>query len=184
MNSQSNTTSVYNYLTQVQSLFSQYIQIKTQLNLLEKNLEASNMAFNIIPTQQNLYVIQNAWNQKYALMQQIPQVINNIVANLTEATRLALSSLQMNISYDNQLNLVLNDNAIASICSTIEQNSILPYIKELYRQYCITQNIPMQLSNIEMLLRMSQNNIPNFGRLKAIINGIDSLWQEKKEHTC
>lgn len=161
--------SVYNYLTQVQSLFSKYIQIKSQLDLLEKNLEVSDRAFNMIPTQQNLFVIQNLWNQKFHLMQQIPQITNSIVANLSEATKLVLSSLQMNISSGNKLNLVLNDNAIAFICSTIEQNNILPSIKELFRQYCITQNIPMQISNIEMLIRMSQNNIPNFRRLKAII---------------
>ncbi len=170
MNNQQNV-SVFNYLTQVQSLFSQYIQIKAQLNLLENNLEALDKAFDVIPTQQNLFAIQNTWNQKYQIMQQIPPIANSIVANLTEATKLALSSIQTNITSGNRLNLALNDNAIASICSTIEQNSILPYIKELYRQYCIMQNIPMQLSNIEMLLRMSQNNIPNFSRLKTIING-------------
>lgn len=158
-------------MTQVQSLFSQYIQIKTQLNLLEKNLEASNRAFEAIPTQQNLFLIHNSWNQKYTLMQQIPQLINDIVVNLMEATKLALSSIQTNIASGNKLNLVLNDNAIASICSSIEQNTIIPFIKELYRQYCITQNVPMQISNIDMLLRMSQNSIPNFNRLKAIING-------------
>lgn len=170
MNNQQNV-SVFNYLTQVQLLFSQYIQIKAQLNLLENNLEALDKAFDVIPTQQNLFAIQNTWNQKYQIMQQIPPIANSIVANLTEATKLALSSIQTNITSGNRLNLALNDNAIASICSTIEQNSIHPYIKELYRQYCIMQNIPMQLSNIEMLLRMSQNNIPNFSRLKAIING-------------
>ena len=158
MNNQQNI-SVFNYLTQIQSLLSQYIQIKTQLNLLEKNLEALDKAFDMFPTQQNLFPIQNTWNQKYQLM------------HLTEATKLALSSIQASIASGNRLNLVLNDNAIASINSTIEQNNILPIIKELYRQYCITQNIPMQMSNIEMLLRMSQNNLPNFSRLKAIMNG-------------
>lgn len=170
MNNQQNI-SVFNYLTQVQSLFSQYIQIKTQLNFLEKKQEALDKAFDMVPTQQNLFSIQNAWNQKNMLMQQIPQILNNIVVNLAEATKLALSSIQANISSGNRLNLVLNDNAIASICSIVEQNSFLPFIKELFRQYCITQNIPMQMSNIEMLLRMSQNNIPNFSHLKAIING-------------
>ena len=170
MNNQQNI-SVFNYLTQVQSLFSQYIQIKTQLNFLEKNQEALDKAFDMVPTQQNLFSIQNAWNQKNQLMQQIPQIVNNIVANLAEATKLALSSIQANITSGNRLNLVLNDNAIASICSIVEQNRFLPFIKELFRQYCIAQNIPMQMSNIEMLLRMSQNNIPNFSHLKAIING-------------
>ena len=50
MNNQQNV-SVFNYLTQVQSLFSQYIQIKAQLNLLENNLEALDKAFDVIPTQ-------------------------------------------------------------------------------------------------------------------------------------
>lgn len=170
MDSQSNI-SVFNYLTQVQSLFSQYIQIKTQLDLLERNLETSMKGFDMFPIQQNLFAVQNAWNQKYALMQQIPQIVNNIAAKLTEATKLALSSIHTNIASGNKLNLVLNDNAIASICSSVEQNTYFPFIKELYRQYCITQNIPMQMSNIEILLRMSKNNLPNFGRLKAIING-------------
>lgn len=170
MNNQPNV-SIYNYLAQVQTLLSQYIQIKTQLNLLEKNLESSNRAFELLPTQHNLFVVQNSWNQKYTLMQQIPQLTNNIVVNLTEATRLTLTSLQINISSGNKFNLALNDNAIASICSTVEQNSVFPFIKELYRQYCITQNIPVQMSNIELLLRMSQNFIPNFNRLKAIVNG-------------
>ena len=170
MNNQPNTN-VYNYLTQVQLLFSQLIQINTQLNLLEKNLEASNKAFNMIPTQQNLIAVQNTWDHKLTLMRQIPQIINNIAANLTEATRLALSSLQMNISLGNKINMVLNDNAIASICSSIEQNNIRPYLRELYRQYCITQNIPLQISNIDILSRMSKIDIPNFERLKTIING-------------
>ena len=170
MNNQPNV-SIYNYLAQVQTLLSQYIQIKTQLNLLEKNLESSNRAFELLPTQQNLFVVQNSWNQKYTLMQQIPQLTNNIVVNLTEATRLTLTSLQINISSGNKFNLALNDNASASICATVEQNSVFPFIKELYRQYCITQNIPVQMSNIELLLRMSQNFIPNFNRLKAIVNG-------------
>lgn len=170
MNNQPNT-SVYSYLTQVQLLSSQLIQINTQLHLLEKNLEASNKAFNMIPTQQNLIAVQNTWDHKLTLMLQIPQIINNIATNLTEATMLALSSLQMNISSRNKINIVLSDNAIASICSSIELNITHPYIRGLYRQYCISQNIPLQISNIDIMSRMSQIPIPNFERLKAIING-------------
>lgn len=170
MNNQSNI-SVFNYLTQVQSMFSQYIQIKTQLDLIDKNLETLTKGFDMFPVQQNLFAVQNAWNQKFSLMQQIPQIVNNIIVNLTEATKLALSSIQTNIASGNRLNLVLNDNAIASICTSVEQNTYFPFIKELYRQQCITQNIPMQISNIDLLLRMNKNDLPNFGRLKAIING-------------
>lgn len=170
MNNQQ-TISVYNYLTQIQLLFSQYVQIKAQINLIEKNLEALDKAFDMIPSEQNLFAIQNTWNQKYQLMQHIPQATNNIAINLMEATRLALSSLQTNISSGNKINIVLNDNDISSICSFIERNGVIPYIRELYRQYCITQNIPLQISNIDILSRMSKCSIPNFEHLKAIING-------------
>ena len=171
MNNQQNL-SVFNYLTQVQSLFSQYMQIKGQLNLLEKNINTLEKAFDMIPTQQNLFAVQSAWNQKINHMQQVPQIVNNIVFNLVEATKLVLSSIQANITSGNRLNLVLNDNAITSICSSLEQqNSILPFIKELFRHNCIIQNIPLQISNIEILLRMSQYTISNLNRLKAIING-------------
>ncbi len=169
-NSQSNV-SVYTYLTQVQALFSQYIQIKTQLNLLDRNLENSTVAFNTFPTQQTLLSIENNWNQKLLFMRQLPQIINNIAVNLVEATKLALNSMQMNIATNNKIGIVLNDNAISSICSIIEQNIQQLFIKELYRQLCINQNIPMQLSDIEIRARVNQVSIPNFDRLKAIING-------------
>jgi len=45
------------------------------------------------------------------------------------------------------------------------------FVKDLYRQYCITQNIPIQLSDIEIRLRMLQLTLPNFNRLKMIVNG-------------
>lgn len=48
------SVSVYTFLAQVHSLYSQYIQVKTQLDLLENNLNTSTIAFNTIPTQQNL----------------------------------------------------------------------------------------------------------------------------------
>ena len=164
MNNQPNI-SVQNYLAQVQALYIQYMQIKTQINLFEKNLEVTSTAFDAIPTQQNLLVVQNAWNQKFNLMQQLPLLVNNIVSNLTEATKLTLSLVQMNISSANNISLVLNDNAIATICTLLEQNNNFLFLKELFRQYCITQNIPMQMSNIEILLRMSKNNMPNFRRI-------------------
>ena len=163
--------SVYTYLVQVQSLFSQYIQIKTQLGLLENNLDASTKAFDIFPTQQNLLVVENSWNQKLLLMRQLPEIVNNIVANLTNATKMALTSMQMSLATNNRINVVLNDNAIASIYSIVEQNSQQLFIKELYRQICIAQNIPMQLSDIEIRARMNKIDIHNFYRLKVLING-------------
>ena len=62
------SVSVYTFFTQVQSLYSQYIQVKTQLDLLEKNLNTSTIAFYTIPTQQNLLGVENAWNQKLFLI--------------------------------------------------------------------------------------------------------------------
>ena len=164
------SVSVYTFLTQVQSLYSQYIQVKTQLDLLESNLNTSTIAFNTIPTQQNLLGVENAWNQKLLLMRQLPQIVNSIVVNLVEATKMVLTSMQLSLATSNRINIVLNDNAIASICSIVEQKQLL-YIKELYRQFCIAQNIPMLLSSIKVSVRMNRINIPNFERLHMLING-------------
>ena len=121
-NNQSNT-SVYTHLTQVQALYSRLIQVKIQLNLLDRNLDNATNAFNTLPTQQNLLVIENAWNQKLLFMKQLPQIINDIAVNLVEATKNVLTSLQVNLLTNNRINVVLNDNAIATILSLVEQNS-------------------------------------------------------------
>ena len=163
--------SVYTFLAQVQSLYSQYIQIKTQLNLLENNLNTSTITFDTFPTQQNLLVVENVWNQKILLMRQLPQVVNNIVVNLTEATKTVLASMQLSLATNNRINIVLNDNAIATICSIVEQNSQQLFIKELYRQFCIAQNVPMLLSDIEIKSQMTRIVVPHFSRLRKLING-------------
>lgn len=102
---------VYTYLAQVQSIYLQYMQIKTRLTMLDENLKISNIEFDRFPTQQNLYAIQNIWNQKFTLMRQIPQLVNNIILNLTEATKFILSSMQSSIATNNKLGATLNDNA-------------------------------------------------------------------------
>ena len=89
---------VYTYLAQIQSIYLQYIQIRTRLTMMDDNLKTSSVEFDRLPTQQNLYAVQNAWNQKFTLMQQIPHIVNNIVSNLTEATKFVLSSMQLNIA--------------------------------------------------------------------------------------
>lgn len=169
-NNQSNT-SVYTHLTQVQALYSRLIQVKIQLNILDRNLDNSTNAFNTLPTQQNLLVIENAWNQKLLFMRQLPQIINDIAVNLMEATKMVLTSLQVNLITNNRISVVLNDNAIISILSIVEQNSQQLYIKELYRQLCIAQGIPMQLSSIDTKASINQISIPGFNRLKALILG-------------
>ena len=73
------------------------------------------------------------------------------------------------IEYINMIEV--NQSAIASICSLVEQKTHMLFVKDLYRQYCITQNIPIQLSDIEIRLRMLQLTLPNFNRLKMIVNG-------------
>lgn len=169
-NGQSNV-SVYTYLSQVQLIYTQYLQIQTQLAMLENNLRTLNIEFDTVPTQQNFYAVQNAWSQKFVLMQQIPQKISEIISNLTEATKAVLSSMQVSIAADNKLSIVLYDNEIASICSWIEQDSHQLHLQELYKQNCIMQNVPMQLSDIEIRARMIGAVIPNFDRLKIIIRG-------------
>lgn len=169
-NGQSNGN-VYAYLAQVQSIYLQYMQIKTRLTMLDENLKISNIEFDRFPTQQNLYAIQSIWNQKFTLMQQVPQLVNNIILNLTEATKFILSSMQASIAANNKLGATLNDNAIASICSLVEQDPHQLHIKELYKQHCAMQNVPIQLSDIEIRIQMMRWSLPNFDRLKRIIRG-------------
>lgn len=116
-------------------------------------------------------MIIHAWNPKLLFMRQLPQIINNIAVNLMEATKMVLTSLQVNLITNNRINVVLNDNAIISILSFVEQNSQQLYIKELYRQLCIAQGIPMQLSSIDTKAIINQIFIPGFYRLKALIIG-------------
>lgn len=162
---------IYTYLAQVQSIYLQYIQIKTRLNLLDDNLKISNIEFDRLPTQQNLHTVQNLWEQKLTIMQQIPHIVDNIVSNLTGATKFVLSLMQSSIAGNNKLGVTLNDNVISSICSLIEQDPHQLNIKELYKQYCIVQNIPLQLSDIEIKAQMMRLQLPNFDRLKKIIRG-------------
>lgn len=139
--------------------------------MLDENLKISNIEFDRFPTQQNLYAIQSIWNQKFTLMQQVPQLVNNIILNLTEATKFILSSMQASIAANNKLGATLNDNAIASICSLVEQDPHQLHIKELYKQHCAMQNVPIQLSDIEIRIQMMRWSLPNFDRLKRIIRG-------------
>ena len=162
---------IYNWMAQIQSVFSQYIQLRSQLTLLDDRLKTSNEQFDKFPTQSNFYIVQNIWSQKFPLMQQIANVVNNIVSSLTEATKIMLTSMESSVDINNKLSIALNDNAIGTICSLVEQNQYQLDIKELYRQSCLMQNIPMLLSNIEIKIQMMRLSIPNFDNLKRLIRG-------------
>ena len=161
----------YAILSIAQSVYSRYLQIRTQLTSLDNNFKTLCHRFDAFPTQQNLDAVLNAWNQRYNLMQQIPQVVNDLVYHLTTATNFALLSMQSSIAANNKLRIVLNDNAIASIYSQIELYSHQLNIKELYKQNCLVENIHKQLNDIEMRAIMMKLSIPNFDRLKVIIRG-------------
>ena len=163
--------SIYNWLAEIQSAYSQYIQMRNQLRTLDQRQKISSEQFDKLPTQQNFNAIQNIWSQKFPLMQQICNVVNNIVFILTEATKLILTSMQSSIDVKNQLSILLNDNAIGSIYSLVEQNQYQLDIKELYRQSCLMQNIPSLLSNIEIKTQMMRLSLPNLENLKRLIRG-------------
>ena len=129
-------SSVYAYLIQVQSLFSQYIQMKMQLDMLNNNLQRANIAFDTLPTQQTLFSVQNVWNQKLSLMQQVQQKVNEIIITLVEATKLSLIAMQRAISNEDRVSIAINESAIASICSLVEQSPHMLFVKDLYKQYC------------------------------------------------
>ncbi len=162
---------IYTYLMQVQSAYSQFLQIKTQIRLLDNSLKVACEKFENIPNIQNLGEAQNAWNQRLSLMQQLPSLADNIVENLIAATKIALSSMQMNIMNNNQLGMVISDNSIASICNFVEQNSnqltLLPY----YRQQCVNNGMLIQINDIEIRVQLSKVVTPNFNRLKKLIRG-------------
>ena len=162
---------IYNWLAEIQSVFSQYIMMRNQLRTLDDRLRVLNDQFDKFPTQQNFYAVQNFWSQKFPLMQQISNIVNNIISSLTEATRIILTSMLSGIDVNNRLSILLNDNAVASIYSVAEQNPYQLDIRELYRQSCLTQNIPSLLSNIEIKSQMMRLSLPNFDNLKRSIRG-------------
>lgn len=168
--SQSNGA-IYNWLADIQSVFSQYIMLRNQLKTLDDRLRVLNEQFDKFPTQQNFYAVQNIWNQKIPLMQQISNVVNNIISSLTEATRIILTSMLSSIDVNNKLSILLNDNALASIYSVAEQKPYQLDIRELYRQSCLTQNVSSLLSNIEIKSQMMRLSLPNFDNLKRLIRG-------------
>ena len=175
MNSIYHTTqsngSIYNWLVDIQSVYSQYIQMRNQLKTLDDRLRISSEQFDKFPTKQSFDAVQNIWGQKLPLMQQICSVVNNIVSILTEATKLVLTSMQSSIDANNQFGILMNDNSIGSIYSLVAQNQSHLDIKEMYRQLCLMQNIPFLLSNIEIKSQMMRLPLPNFDNLKRIIRG-------------
>lgn len=171
LNNNPTNDSVYTYLTQVQTAYLQYIQLRTQLTVIDDNLNILNGDFVKSPTQQKLHAVQVAWNKKSELMQHISHVVDKIVINLTEATKIALSSIQTNLVANNKFGTILYDSDIAPICSLVEQDSYHLSIKEIYKQYCILHNITMQISDIEIRAQMIGLSLPNFDHLKKIIRG-------------
>jgi len=164
-------TNVYTYISQVQSAYSRFLQIKTQLRFIENTFNVANDTFEKNPTLQNLGILQNAWNQKYNFMQQLPSIVDSIVINLVGATKNALSSMQFCLMNNNRMGAILSENTMASICTYTEQNNSQLNLLSYYRQLCINEGIPMQISDVEMRARMSGILTPNFDRLKMIIRG-------------
>ena len=162
---------VYGYLAQVQSAYSQYLQIKIQLNQLDIELKRVNDAFESIPTLQNLSMVNAVWSRKYSIMQQIPSISESIVGNLVLATREALSSLQLSITNHNTMRATLDDSAISSICIFVEPDTSQLNLVSYYKQRCVNEGILMQISDIEMRIMINGMYLPNFNRIKKIIRG-------------
>lgn len=163
--------SAFTYISQAQTAYSHYLQLRTELSTLESNLNSANRQFEIFPTQQSIFAVQEAWNRKLIVMQQIPQLVSDIAINLKEATKQAFASIQMSLATNNKVNIILSDNTLSSILLFLEQSPMKPYLPALYKQYCVNDNIPMQVSDIEIRVRLSRMTIPNFDRLKVIIRG-------------
>ncbi len=161
----------YNWLAEIQYEFSQYIKLKNQLKTLDESFRSSNELFEKIPTQSNFFMIQNLWNQKVPLMQQITTVSDSIIDNLTNATKIILTSMLSSIEINNKLSILLNESSLGSIYSLVGQNENQLNLKEIYKQSCLMQNIPSLLSNIEIKTQMMRLSLPNFDNLKRLIRG-------------
>lgn len=168
--SQSNGA-IYHWIAQIQSLYSQYIQLRNHYRTIETRLNILNEQFDKFPTQQNIYAVQDFWSQKLQLMQQIYHIVNSIISNLTETTKIILTSMQSSIDVQNKISILLNDNAIGSIYSLVEQNQYHLDLMEMYKQSCMVQNIPSLLSVIEIKTQMMRLSLPNFDNLKRLIRG-------------
>ena len=162
---------VYGYLAQVQSAYSQFLQIKIQLNQLDIELKRVNDAFESIPTLQNLSIVNAVWNRKYSIMQQMPTISESIVGNLVLATRDALLSLQKSLANRNTMGAMLDDSTISSICVFVEPDKSQLNLVSYYKQRCVNEGILMLISDIEMRIMMTGMLLPNFDRLKRIIRG-------------
>lgn len=79
--------------------------------------------------------------------------------------------MESSVDVNNKLSIALNDNAIGSIYSLVEQNQYQLDIKEMYRQSCFMQSITMILNNIEIKMQMMRLSLPNFDKLKRLIRG-------------
>lgn len=143
--------------------------MRNQLRTLDEQLRISSEQFDRYPTQQNFYAVQNIWNQKFPLMQQISNIINSIISSFTETTKIILTSMQSSIDVNNKFGILLNDNAIGSIYSLVKQNQYQFDIKELYRQSCLMRNISPLLNSIEIKAQMMRLSLPNFDNLKRLI---------------
>lgn len=145
--------------------------MRNQLRTLDEQLRISSEQFDRYPTQQNFYAVQNIWNQKFPLMQQISNIINSIISSFTETTKIILTSMQSSIDVNNKFGILLNDNAIGSIYSLVKQNQYQFDIKELYRQSCLMRNISPLLNSIEIKAQMMRLSLPNFDNIKRLIRG-------------
>lgn len=171
LNTRQSNGEIYNWMAQIQSIFYQYIMFKNQLEMLEDRLKISNEQFDKIPTTENLNSIDQIWKQKFYLMQEISNLVIQIISSLTDATGIILTSMQTSINLKNNLGIILNDTALASIHSLAVQNQYQLDVKEMYRQSCLMQNIPMLLNDIEIKAQMMRLSIPNFDNLKLLIRG-------------
>lgn len=162
---------IYNWLAEIQSVFSQYIHLRNQLRTMDNRLRMSSEQFDKFPSRQNFYAVETIWGQKVPLMQQISNVVNSIITILTEATKIILTSMQSSIDVNNKLSILLNDSAVGSIYSLVGQNQYPLDIREMYRKSCLMQNIPSRLSHIEIKTQMMRLSLLNFDKLKRLIRG-------------
>lgn len=161
----------YTYLSNAQSAYAQFLQVKIQLRVQDNNLKIARESFEKTPNAQNLGTIQIAWSQVFGLLQQIPTIAETLVSNLVSATRETLLNMRINLASNNTIGTLLCDNLLASVNSYLKEYHDNLDVTSDYKRQCIINGVHTLISDIEMRIRMSGIQTPNFNYLKLVIRG-------------
>ena len=144
----------YKYLLLARNAYQQYLLKKQRITMIDNQIAASQNMYSNNPQLYNTYRLQ-LQNSRIQEEIQMRQEIETIASNASVATVYALLALQVSFSLKDQINVMLHDNVLTSICSFIELSGLLGDIHIAYKRYCGIGEVLKKISDI-----MVQNTIP------------------------